>query len=133
MKRRRTLGLAAGLVALAAMAGPVAAGGPPHLAFYVDGQLYETVGTPSNFFDTGAPDFTYDNLYVVPGQAAVAASAPGDQDYNGGRWLCFQTTWNVSPYTLYSEEDVLAAYDAGDLSINWTPDLSFLCPVIPAN
>jgi hypothetical protein len=133
MKRRRTLGLAAGLVALAAMAGPVAAGGPPHTAFYVDGQLYATVGTPSNFFDTGAPESTYDNLYAIPGQPAVAASAPGDTDYNGGRWLRFQTTWNVTPYTLYSEEDVLDAYAAGDLSINWTPDASFLCPVIPIN
>ena len=134
MKRRRTLGLAAGLVALAAMAGPVAAGGPPHTAFYVDGNIYRTVGTPSNFFGTGAPTSTYDALYVVPGQLAVAASAPGDTDYNGGRWLRYQTSWTIDEvdrYPLYSEEDVLDAYHAGDLSITWTPDASFLCPVIP--
>jgi len=133
MKRRRTLSLAAGLVALAAMAGPVAAGGPPHLAFYVDGELYKTVGTPSNFFNTGAPDVTYDNLYAVPGQYAVAASAPGDQDYNGGRWVRYQVSWNVSPYLLDREEAVLAAWLAGDITINWTPDASFECPVIPLN
>lgn len=131
--KRRTLALAAGLMALAATAAPVAAGGPPHLALYVDGEMYQTVGTPSNFFDTGAPDGTYDALYVVPGQLAVAEAAPGDTDYNGGRWIRYQTTWNTTPYLLESEEDVLAAWMAGDLSINWTPDASFECPVIPLN
>ena len=129
--KRRMLGLAAGLVALAAAASPAAAGGPPHTAFYVDGTVYRTVGTPSNLFGTGAPAGTYDALYVVPGQIAVAAAAPGDTDYNGGRWLRYQTTWINAQYPLLSEEDVLAAYLAGDLAIDWDPDASFVCPVIP--
>jgi len=129
---RRILTLAAAALALAVSAAPVAAGGPPHTAFYVDGDLYQTVGTPSNFFDTGAPLSTYDKLYAIDEQSyAVAEAAPGDTDYNGGRWLRFHVSWNVDPYLLTSEEDVLAAEMAGDVTIADEPDASFDCPVIP--
>jgi hypothetical protein len=61
--------------------------GPPHPAFYVDGELYRTVGTPTSLPDKGP----FDGLYgfsdeILQGQTPVAESAPGDQDYNGGRW-----------------------------------------------
>jgi hypothetical protein len=129
--KRRSISLAGGLIALAALATPVAAGGPPGQAFYVDGDTYRTVGTPTNLFDTGAPADTYDLLYAVPGQLAVSASAPGDTDYNGGRWLRFPVTWNVEPYLLTSEGAVLDAALLGDITIASEPDAAFVCPVIP--
>ncbi len=118
---------------LAASAASAASLGPPTGGFYVDGTAYVTIGTPTDISGTGAPASTFDTLYAIEGQSlAVASSAPGDTDYNGGRWMRFQVTWNVAPYLLTSEEDVLAAADAGDVTIASSPDAEFVCPVIPA-
>lgn len=79
------VGLAAGAVAAVGVA-PVSAGvGGP--AFYVDGQVYRTVGTPSDLSGTGAPAQAWDVIYEFFGaQLNVAEAAPGDRGYNGGRW-----------------------------------------------
>ena len=63
---RRLLSLLAGLGLLASIAAaPVAAGGPPSLAFYVDGVRYRTVGTPTDFSGTGAPAHSFDTIYAL--------------------------------------------------------------------
>lgn len=75
-----------GLAGVTALAAPASAGvsGP---AFYVDGTLYRTVATPTDLSATGAPSHTYDAIYAFGGaQRNVAEAAPGDTDYNGGRW-----------------------------------------------
>jgi len=128
-------GIAAGTLLVAIAAAPVAAAGlgPPHDGFYVDGAVYRTIGTPTDISGTGAPASSFDILYAVEGQTlAVAAAKPGDPDYNGGRWMRFQVTWNTTPYPdpLTSEEAVLAAAAAGDVTISSTPDAQFVCPVI---
>jgi hypothetical protein len=64
----------------AAMAG---VSGP---AFYVDGVFYRTVGTPTDLSNTGAPEHSFDTIYDIAGQPNVATAAPGDRDFNGGRW-----------------------------------------------
>jgi hypothetical protein len=76
------------VLAAAALSGPAAfASGVSGPAFYVDGTLYRTVGTPTDLSDTGAPAHTYDAIYSFGGaQRNVAEAAPGDRDYNGGRW-----------------------------------------------
>jgi hypothetical protein len=74
-------------VAALAVAAPAQAGvsGP---AFWVDGELYRTVATPTDLSGTGAPDSTYDTIYDFDGaQRNVADAKPGDTDYNGGRWV----------------------------------------------
>jgi hypothetical protein len=75
-------------LALAAVgfAAPAQAGvsGP---AFWIDGELYRTVATPTDLADTGAPASTYDAIYSFGGaQRNVAEAKPGDTDFNGGRW-----------------------------------------------
>lgn len=80
--------LAAPALALAglAVAAPAQAGvsGP---AFWIDGQLYRTVATPTDLAETGAPQSTYDAIYSFGGaQRNVAEAKPGDTDFNGGRW-----------------------------------------------
>jgi len=79
------VGLATGAVWAVGVA-PVSAGvGGP--AFYVDGQVYRTVGTPTDLSGTGAPAHAWDVIYEFFGaQLNVAEAAPGDRDYNGGRW-----------------------------------------------
>jgi hypothetical protein len=73
--------------AVAATAVPASAGGVSGPAFYVDGVVYRTVGTPAQLSGTGAPDHTYDLLWNLGDhQLAVSETAPGYRDYNGGRW-----------------------------------------------
>ena len=127
--------LAGSALLVGVLAGPAAAGGlgPPHDGFYVDGTVYRTIGTPTDISGTGAPASSFDTLYAIEGQTlAVAAAKPADRDYNGGRWMRFPVTWNTASYPLTSEEDVLAAAEAGDVTIATTPDAEFVCPVIRA-
>jgi hypothetical protein len=133
MFRRLLSGTAAAAMLLSIAATSVAAGGPPSLAFYVDGERYRTVGTPTDFSGTGAPAHAFDTIYALgDGLANVAGAAPGDRDFNGGRWMVLPVTWHVAPVQLTSEEQVEAYADAGLLTIGTTPLRLFECPVIPA-
>ncbi len=130
MRRLIVSSLAAGLLSMAGI-GAAAATGPPAIGFYVDGELYRTVGTPTDLSGTGAPPHTYDVIYALgPGLMNVAESKPGDPDYNGGRWRVLPVTWIGAPVQLTSAEHVLAAAVAGDVVISSTPVNSFVCPVI---
>jgi hypothetical protein len=134
MRARLVAGASAALLLLAVTASAVAAGGPPSLGFYVDGVRYRTLDTPTDLSGTGAPASSFDTIYALgDGLANVAEAKPGDQDFNGGRWMVFPVTWNVTPYQLTSAEAVLAAADAGDLTIASEPVRLFECPVIAAN
>jgi hypothetical protein len=131
--RRLVAGISVALLAASIGAGGALAGGPPAPAFYVDGDLYRTVGTPTDLFGTGAPESTYDVIYALGGDLLnVAESKPGDRDYNGGRWLVLPITWadDVEPVQFKNDDDILAAAEAGDLTIGSTPVKSFVCPVI---
>jgi hypothetical protein len=129
MRRLPILGAAAAL-SVALVATPVAAGGPPAVGFYVDGSLYRTVGTPTDLTDTGAPAHSFDTIYALGGTLLnVAEAKPGDRDYNGGRWMVIAIDWHTTPTQLTSEEQVLAAEAAGDLSIGGVVKY-FVCPVI---
>ena len=87
MKRIFTLTGVGSLVA-ALLAAAATAAGPPAPSFYVNGTLYRTVGTPTDFSRTGAPASSYDTIYQFFGAQTynVATAAPGDAGYNGGRW-----------------------------------------------
>jgi hypothetical protein len=75
------------LLPSAAAAAGNGAGGVTGPAFYVDGTLYRTVGTPTDLNGTGAPAHSFDTIYAIPDQPNVATAAPGDRGYNGGRWM----------------------------------------------
>lgn len=130
MRKLVSIGLSSVLL-LALSAGAVSAGGPPAIGFYVDGQLYRTVGTPTDFSGTGAPAHSFDTIYALGGGLLnVAESKPGDRDYNGGRWMVLPVTWNVAPVQLTSAEQVEAYDAAGMLTIASEPVRLFECPVI---
>jgi hypothetical protein len=90
MKLNMLLVLAVILVVASVAVGSAAAkgaGGVTGPAFYVDSELYRTVGTPTDLNGTGAPASSYDTIYEFFGnQPNVATAAPGDKGYNGGRW-----------------------------------------------
>lgn len=110
-----------GATAIVALVVPVAAsaagsGGVTGPSFYVDGELYRTVGTPTDLSNTGAPDPSFDTIYEFGGaQPNVAEAAPGQPGFNGGRWQVRPLAFNSS----YA--DTVAAHDAnasGDLDSN---------------
>ena len=73
---RRMVSAMAAVTLLASIgASGVLAGGPPSLGFYVDDVRYRTVGTPTDFFGTGAPEFTYDKIYNIGTGINVAIGA----------------------------------------------------------
>jgi hypothetical protein len=129
---------ATGALATSALAG---AGGVTGPAFYVDGQLYRTVNTPTDLPAT-APAHSFDTIYDLGGlQPNVAEAAPGDRDYNGGRWTVHAVSFADYAGALAafdangsgafdSAEEVEAAIAAGaatDLGIV----KRFVCPAIP--
>jgi len=117
------------------------AGGVTGPAFYVDGVLYRTVGTPTDLSGTGGPDHSFDVIYGIDGQPNVATAAPGDREYNGGRWRVHALTFTDYAAAvvavdgngsgdLDSAAEVQAAMDGGFVLSDEIVD-SFECPVIP--
>src|SRR3954453_14943711 len=98
-------GAVLGLTATAQAAG---VSGP---AIYVNHVLYRTVATPTDLSHTGAPAQSWDTIYNFFGsQPSVATAAPGDRDYNGGRWQVHKVSTTPGGYA--------AALAAGDLDGN---------------
>jgi hypothetical protein len=120
--------LSAALVACLALAASAFAqpAGPPGGLIYAHDVAYKTVGTPADLPNQG----NFDQIYVLGnGLGNVADAAPGDRDWNGGRWEVHMITWNVAPTQLTNAEQVHAAAAAGDLSIG--PVVRrFECPLI---
>jgi hypothetical protein len=134
--RRILAALAAATFVIALSVSAVAAGGPPSLAFYIDGARYRTIATPTDLSNTGAPEHSFDRIYALgPGLINVAEAKPGDTDYNGGRWMVLPITWHTAPVQLTSAEQVEEYADNGWLDIGETPVKLFVCTVnhVPAD
>jgi hypothetical protein len=145
MKHRKLITAAAVAASVLAPAAAVAAagngsGGVTGASFYVDGELYRTVGTPTDLSRTGAPAHSFDTIYDIPEQPNVATAAPGDEGFNGGRW-------RVRAVVIPDYDAAIVAADvngSGDLDSDEEVDLavslgvasfgdivaSFECPVI---
>jgi hypothetical protein len=147
MTRTRLLTTAA--AAAAAFAGglaaavPASAAGVSGPAFYVDHVPYRTVATPTDLSGTGAPAQSFDTIYNFFGtQPSVATAAPGDTDYNGGRWQVHKVSLTGSyaaalasgdldhDGVLDSDAEVYAAIAAGDL-VDEGVVRYFVCTVNP--
>jgi hypothetical protein len=137
-----TVACSAVLLGAAGVAAADDAGGATGPAFYVDGQVYRTVNTPTDLLDTGAPASSFDTIYQFFGVQPfnVATAAPGDAGYNGGRWRVHGLQFSdyaaaVAEFDTNdsgdfdSDEEVAAALAAGaatDIGVV----KSFVCPVI---
>jgi hypothetical protein len=134
-----------GLLGSTGVAAAAGAGGVTGPSFYVDGALYRTVGTPTDLSKTGAPADSFDTIYEFFGVQPfnVATAAPGDADYNGGRWrvhgLSFAdydaavTAFDANGSGDFdSDAEVLAAI-AGGAATDTGVVKSFVCPVIKIN
>ena len=130
--------LLVGSASVAAAAGSGGVGGP---AFYVDGTLYRTVGTPTDLTGTGAPASSFDTIYEFFGlQTNVATAAPGDPDYDGGRWMVHGlgfadydaavAAFDANDSGDFDSEAEVAAAIAGGAATDMGIVKSFVCPVI---
>ena len=115
-------------------------------AIWADGELYGTVVTPTSF--KNPPQRSTDIIYSfamneLQGQRSVSEAAPGDRDYNGGRWsvhFAFFTPLGESvhdgdndgivDFELVSAEEVLAHAALGHIEIV-KANFYFVCPLLP--
>jgi len=133
---------------IVAVSGVALAGGATVVddAIWANGQLYGTVVTPTTF--KSPPPHSTDLIYSfamsgLTGQRSVAEAAPGDRDYNGGRWRVQMVVFTplglsvhdpdgdgVVNFELTSAEQVLQHEMLGHLEI-FDANFSFECPLLP--
>lgn len=115
-------------------------------AIWVDGELYDTILTDTTFISP--PEHSTDMIYSfmmsgLGGQRSVAESAPGDRDYNGGRWDVQMVVFTpqgmeahdpdgdgMVDFELTSAEQVLEHEGLGHIIIN-EANFYFECPLLP--
>lgn len=115
-------------------------------AIWVHNTLYGTVGTDTSF--QTPPLQSTDVIFSfmesgLDGQRSVAVYAPGDPEYNGGRWNVMLVTFTdlgkamldpdgdgMANAELTSAEDVLEAAESGYVTIA-EPGVHFECPLLP--
>ena len=130
MTKKLFIGMLAA-VCIAIFSLPVAAQRPGFGELYYEGEIVRTVVPPASMPKPGR-----DNFYVVmngdvEGQLGIAAVAPGDKDYHGGKWAFHSVMWIGDPYLLTSETAVLNAEMDGDVIIMRMAEKDFKCPIQP--
>jgi hypothetical protein len=106
----------------------MAQAGPPGGTIYAHDREFKTVGTPTSLPDHGK----FDTIYVLgEGFDNVADAAPGDMEFNGGRWEVRPIMWtNSSPEQFTNAEQVKDAEMNGEIEIGDVIK-RFECPMIP--
>lgn len=140
MKKRLIVGLLAGGLMAAMLPGVVSAdpGKPDFSAgVYADGEAWGTKATTSLPAPNGRNDQSFDKIFVftngADGQLPVGEAAPGNRDYNGGRWTVRLATWQDPPHpitVLTSYDEVMFHYNLGHLTIT-DAETYFQCPLLP--
>jgi hypothetical protein len=96
-----------------------------------DGAVVGTVVVPAHVPAGSGSDPFYNVTNGAEGQLGIAGVAPGDGPYHGGDWQVWLVTFNdgVTPYLLTSDEAVVAAQAAGDVTVTRAPAADFRCPI----
>jgi len=115
-------------------------------AVWSHGELYDVIATDTAF--ASPPPQSLDTIYNfaasgLTGQRSVSDAAPGDKQYNGGRWTVQLVVFTdeglmvhdpdgdgVANFELTSEEQVLTHAALGHLVIV-DPGVYFECPLQP--
>jgi hypothetical protein len=123
--RRLITGLALTGALIIGSVAPTFAGQPTKTTIWLDGQQVRTIVPPA-----AAPQAGKDAFYRVPGTGGVAAVGPGDQGYHGGYWAVHDVSFvGGDPFPLTSQEAILAAEDAGLVTIVRVAADDFKCPI----
>jgi hypothetical protein len=135
------------IVAVPAFANP----GKPNFTpqIWGDGELWGTKGAAALPAPTENNAQSFDKLFVITnsnnpeGQLPVSEAAPGNPDYNGGRWFTHTVMWTQAGFdahgtvpVLTSYEDIMLHYNLGHLTITpgtfeGGPLAYFECPLLP--
>src|SRR5438094_9080157 len=96
-----------------------------------DGTVVGTVVTPSPIAAGSGTDPFYNVTNGAAGQLGIAGVAPGDGPYHGGDWQVWLVTFKtgVTPYVLTSDEAVVVAQAAGDVTVTRAAAADFRCPI----
>jgi len=120
-------------------------------ALWGDGELWGTKAAAPLPAPNGRNNQSYDKLFIIinsnnsAGQFPVAEAAPGNPDYNGGRWFTHTVEWTADGFAahgtvpvLMSYDDVMLHYSLGHLEITpgspmapGAPPAYFECPLLP--
>lgn len=125
--------------ALAATIAPLALADPGKPNFspsvYGDGKAWGTKGAATIPGPNGHNEQSFDKLFVFmnapTGQIPVAEAAPGNPNYNGGRWFTHTAIWTQSGMEFYMGNlPVLTSY--GDIMYNVSQGFLMVTPGSPA-
>lgn len=127
--------IAAGVAACALGAAVPASAATGTGFLYHDGAIVGTVIVPGSVPAGSGTDPFYEVTNGVAGQLGIAGVAPGDGPYHGGDWRVYTVTFNngISPYLLTSDEAVIAAEQAGDVTVSRAASADFRCPITSPN
>ena len=118
-------------------------------ALYGDGDVWGTKAVTVLPTPNGNNLHSFDKLFVIlnsnnpEGQLAVSEAAPGNPDFNGGRWYTHTVEWTDAGFAAHGIVPVLKSYDdiklhesLGHLAITagtfeGGPPAFFLCPLLP--
>jgi len=101
-------------------------------SLFLNGHVVGTVVVfPAQLPPFGGVDPFYGVMGGATGQLGVAGVGPGSADYHGGDWAFNSVAWNTgkTPRLLTSAAAVLAARDAGEVTITRLPAKDFRCPI----
>jgi hypothetical protein len=136
MMKKKVLALAFVVVLLVVAAVPAFAGGPNFgPAIYADDQVWGTKFTTNLPAPNANNRQSYDGLFTFPGgeiegQMPVGEAAPGNPNYNGGRWIEYEVTWVGTPELVTSYAQLQALMQAGTVTVTETGTY-FSCPLLP--
>ena len=132
MRRIAVVGLV--LAMLFAMAAPAFAlpGKPSSTGvIYADGDLYRSKAAANLPAPNDHNLQSYDMLVAIDGQPPVAEAAPGDTNYNGGRWYAVSAAWiGGMPVLITSFDQLMSEVDAGHVVIDTSNPGFVECPLL---
>jgi len=149
MLRKRTI--LSSILLLAAVSTAQANPGQPNFmpSLYGDGEVWGTKGTTTLPAPNAHNLQSFDALYVITntnnpeGQLPVSEAAPGNPEYDGGRWFTHTVEWTAAGFlahgivpVLTSDDDIELHESLGHLVITPGsfpngPPVYFQCPLLP--
>jgi hypothetical protein len=131
MKHKKQLLALFALAAMTVSSVAFAQLGPPSGLIYANNRMFKTIATKADPLPNHGK---FDTIYVLGnGLANVADAAPGDMDYNGGRWEVRPVQFLTIPPTQFmNADDIHAAAMEGKISIGDVVK-RFECPLIPVH
>lgn len=135
----RTVGLVASAVTLGGVAtGTAAADASNNPAMpgrvYADGRKFATRGVTDLPPPKDGNEHSFDEIYHftngASGQLDVAEAAPGEHDFNGGRWSVTVVEWNITDPPVVTSDDEVHAHSS-DITVIAEGARYFECPLIP--